>query len=261
MIRKIPTEGTPDTIFERLSAYISHIDKDWINRIKPASKESIEEIRRLSRIQETGYDFPEVYLQYMKYMGEDDGEFLSYGLYADTGIKEIIELYKINIRCHEDEINPYQLIFAINNEVDAEFYITMNTKGEHKITTNFDESYHIDGYSENFEKLLFQTAYDIYERRYFENGLYFGTNRKIYKETLNNLGVDDIFMVVDKYAKQYGFEKVWFSDKWHYIGMKEDISFMVKKDLAICGYVVGNDESEVEKFGMVLNDALGTRIQ
>jgi len=145
--------------------------------------------------------------------------------------------------------------------MDTEYYITTKSNGERMITTNFDESYHVDGYSESFEKMLFQTAYNIYERRYFETGLYFGTNRKTYLETLNRLGVEDLFEKVDQYAKQYEFEKVWFSDKWHYIGVKENISFIVHIGLAISGYVVGNDKREVDEFGIILNNVLGTNIQ
>lgn len=116
-------------------------------------------------------------------------------------------------------------------------------------------------YSENFEKLIFQTLYNIYERKYFEYVYYFGTSKMALDEKLEKLAIDDIFMVVDGMIQRYGFTKVWFSDEYHYIAEKGDISFLIEKKLAICGHVVGNDEEQVELYGDILNELLGTSRQ
>ena len=50
---------------------------------------------------------PEAYLQYLKYMGEGDGEFLSGALQAETRLSEIMELYE------EEELNLQRIEFAM----------------------------------------------------------------------------------------------------------------------------------------------------
>ena len=50
---------------------------------------------------------PDAYLQYLKYMGEGDGEFLSNSLQAETKLSEMMELYE------GEEIDLQRIKFAI----------------------------------------------------------------------------------------------------------------------------------------------------
>ena len=68
----------------------------------PASEEKIEEWNK-----RCGKLLPEAYLQYLKYMGEGDGEFLSRALLAETELSEIMELYE------GEEIDLQRIKFAI----------------------------------------------------------------------------------------------------------------------------------------------------
>ena len=259
--RRLPKEGSAETLYSRLKEYIIPVDPDWEKKLKPAKQEDIERIYSISKMKENGYKLPASYLEYLKYMGENDGGSLSYGMYANTDLTTIFLDYE-EIKEEEFEwIEPNQYVFAFNLDVGVEYYITTKEDGRQVITSENDGNYKMEYYSESFEKFLFQTVYNVYERRYFEYGYYFGTNKITLDKRLDVLGVEDIFVVVDEMARKYGFTKVWFSDDYHYIAEKDNISFCIRKELAICGYVVGDDEGEVEMYGNILNELLGTHKQ
>ena len=109
---RIPGPGDNLNLFERLSSYILVMDKDWINRIKPASEESIFLLKKLSGIREAGFDIPEPYKIFLKYMGKDDGGAFNGPLLRDISIEDIIDLYKEIHEHYPDELNPNFLAFA-----------------------------------------------------------------------------------------------------------------------------------------------------
>lgn len=59
--KRIPTQGNIENLFERLALYISWVDKDWINRIEPASDEAIDKLRIVSGLNKHNIDFPKAY--------------------------------------------------------------------------------------------------------------------------------------------------------------------------------------------------------
>ena len=87
--RKMIRKGKEESIIERLEEYIIPVYPEWKERRVPASEEKIAEWNK-----KCGKLLPEAYLQYLKYMGEGDGEFLSRALLAETELSEIMELYE-----------------------------------------------------------------------------------------------------------------------------------------------------------------------
>lgn len=249
-------------LFEVLSNYISAVDKTWSKQITPATEDKINKFKEVSHIIESGYDFPEAYILFLKHMGENDGGLLSESLCGTANINELISHYiRYGDRLYDDfEMEPNQLLFFLN-EMEAEYYITNRSDGTHIITTNFDDTYGVDGFSESFEKMLFQTAFTKYERQYFEHTIYFGTNRVKLEQTMKHLETDDILAVVDEYAQKKGFAKTWFCDKWHYIGVKENASLYVHLGFAMSGNIIGNDYSEIDELTKELCDIIGTEVQ
>jgi len=55
--------------------------------------------------------------------------------------------------------------------------------------------------------------------------------------------------------------KTWFSDKWHYIGVKENTTLYVHLGFAISGYFTGNDYLEINQLVQELCGIIGTEIQ
>lgn len=192
-----------DDRFKVLSNFINTVDDSWSKKITPATEEQIRRLKEVSPIVQNGYELPEAYLWFLKQMGVNDGGLLSGSLCGTANINEIIAHYtRYGKRLYEDfELKPNQLLFFLN-EMEAEYYITYQNDGTHIITTNFDVTYGVDGFSENFEKMLFQIAFAKYGRHYFKDTIYFGTNKIKLELTKKHLQTDDILAVVDAYARK-----------------------------------------------------------
>jgi hypothetical protein len=203
-------------------------------------------------------------------MGESDGELLSQMVGGNKNIKIILNLYDDIISydkdddilyCESDdiELNPYKLYIALT-VLDVEYYFKFNNDSTYIITCDYDESYKIPPISNNFEKLLFISAYKNYENKYYENELIYTSTPENYQKQLKKLGVDDIFTVLDSYLIKNNFNKAWFSDKYNLIAYKENISFVLYKSDILYGQIYGNNELKMKKIAEELCTTIGTRI-
>ena len=78
------------------------------------------------------------------------------------------------------------------------------------------------------------------------------------KSALTQHKTDNIFDIVDMYAKSYGFKKAWFSDKRHYFGIKDDATFYVRGWTSnVSGRVTGYDRSFLNEFASILTSNIG----
>ena len=141
-------------IFERLSSYINIVDKDWINGIKPANKESISQLRKLSGIESAGLDLPESYKVFLEYMGECDGDIFGQTLLGQISITDILELYKELNEYEPDAINPLCLAF-VSTHTGTQISFDLRQPDNPNIVKSSDGEIS-DYFSESFEKLLFQ---------------------------------------------------------------------------------------------------------
>ena len=164
MERKMIREGKEESIIERLEEYILPVYPEWRERRVSASEEKIEEWNK-----RYGNLLPEAYLQYLKYMGEGDGEFLLNSLQAETKLSEMMKWYE------GEEINLQRIEFAILDIGCGEgWYIVTKENGKQVIETEIG-SIHSDSeeedyveYAESFEKMLCQEAYFLYEPKYYK---------------------------------------------------------------------------------------------
>lgn len=178
-------------------------------------------------------------------MGKRDGGLLSEWCGGITAIDQLIELYpQLNI---DDPINSF--LFGINDLYSTEYYITFTASGKHFITSNFDEDYNTDGLAENFEKLLFQIAFEKYEQKYFKEVFHFRNGRKEYEASGLNHVTNDRFSEVTRCADRFLLKKVWFSDKWHYIACNNDCTMYVKVNYAVEGFIAGKSKADIEQIG------------
>ncbi|GAA0077318.1 hypothetical protein UT300005_16960 [Clostridium sp. CTA-5] len=256
---RIPGPGDNSNLFERLSSYISIVDKDWINRIKPASKESISLLRKLSGIEDAGLDFPEAYKIFLKYMGKSDGSALGQTLLGDISIEDIIDLYKEINEYEPNTLNPQYLTF-VSTHLGGEISFDLSQPNNPNIVmTSSGEFCYF--FSESFEKLLFQYTFLKYEELYYPKAIFFGGSENRLRSALDNHKTTNIFDVVDRYAKKNGFEKVWFSDQRHYFGIREDATFYVRSDSNVVGNITGDNCELLDEFGTGLASEIGARIQ
>ena len=250
--RKMIREGKEESIIERLEEYILPVYPEWRERRVPASEEKIAEWK-----ERCGNLLPEAYLQYLKYMGEGDGEFLSRALLAKTKLSEMIEWYE------KKELNPRRIKFAILDIGCGEgWYITTKENKKQVIETDFEsfsseeeegsdlEDEYVE-YAESFEKLLCQKAYFRYESKDYRYTNYISIPDEKSEELIRRLEKEgkEIFEEIERESKRYGFEKAWYSDRNHYIGIKENMSFYIarRNGIDIGGAIQGENLEEVEE--------------
>ncbi len=239
--RKLIREGKEESIIERLEEYIIPVYPEWKEKRIPTSEEKIAEWN-----EKCGNLLPEAYLQYLKYMGEGDGEFLSRALLAETELSEIMELYE------GEEIDLQRIEFAILYMGCGEgWYIVTKENGKQSIGTDFKNNFEGEEYAESFEKLLCQKAYFRYESEYYKYKNYIPTNYEKSKELIKRLEKEgkNIFEEIERESKRYGFEKAWYSDRNHYIGIKENMSFYIdrRNGIELSGSIRGETLEEVEE--------------
>ncbi len=242
--RKLIWEGKEESIIERLEEYIIPVYPEWREKRIPASEERIAEWN-----EKCGKLLPEAYLQYLKYMGEGDGEFLSRALLAETELSEIMELYE------GEEIDLQRIEFAILYMGCGEgWYIVTKENGKQVIETEIGRIHYEDEYieyAESFEKMLCQEAYFLYESEYYKYTNYIPTNYKKSAKLVRRLKKEgkEIFEEIERESKRYGFEKAWYSDRNHYIGIKENMSFYIarRNGIDIGGAIQGETLEEVEE--------------
>jgi len=81
--------------------------------------------------------------------------------------------------------------------------------------------------SKNFETILFQVAFNEFER--FCYTLYFSASEYDLRNRISIYKVKNVFLLLDKIIEKYGLKLAWFSDTSYYIVLGTNLSFRVKK--------------------------------
>lgn len=258
-ITSYPRAGTDDDLFCRLAEYITMFNKGWINKIKPASKEQIFELKKVLRLEEIyKQELPKSYEIFLSTMGNNDGGLLSGSYVGSTDIESIIEL---NRDFHEFPEPNEGACFPFIAGTVQQYAFDFNGKHlENVVMTDCAKVVCVK--SENFEKFLFQSAYFQFERYTFHR-LFVATSNNIKTKT-QRADLGDVFEVVLAVAgnvtEKHGLKKVWFSDFNNYIALGDGISFRIQrvdKKGAAYGSVSGNNQETVEDILNILVDILG----
>ncbi|MCP3874444.1 MAG: hypothetical protein GY699_14975 [Desulfobacteraceae bacterium] len=251
----LPKDGHIDSLFDRLVTYVSDVDKEWVKNVKPASKESIDHLVKVSKIKEKGFDLPKSYRILLENLGEDDGGILSKYLLIDTSITEICDYYEEENEIEPESINPEMLVIGLFN-MGGQLSLDLKCPGGAKVIISDDGEF-VSSYSENLEKFLFQNAFIKCEKMRYPEFASYGGSENMLRKALEINRVDNIFNVVEKYAVDYEFTKAWFSDQNHYLGLRDDASFMVEMRTGMIIVVCGKDKKFVTDFGEKLSQAIG----
>ena len=86
--------------------------------------------------------------------------------------------------------------------------------------------------------MIFFSAFEKYEKKYFSY------EEKFHIEEEIQLDINLIFPMIERFAKNRGFEKVWFSDKRHLILVKSNMTMHLIRGMVINGRILGNDKKE-----------------
>lgn len=245
-----------ENIFQELFNYIDKFDKNWKERIKPASNSSIESLKSVAEIQKWCSDFPESYRIFLETMGENDGGLLSKSLIGTSNIMEIIDLYEEFHKFYPNVFDvPYFTFFQ--NEMGNELAFDLSAMGKCNILeTDCGEVIHV--YSESFEKLLFQSAFNSFERfnTYIEVS---GSSHQL-KKKICNLEDEAIYDIMEELAMQWGLKKVWFSDKNHYIAVGAETGLYMEREAGMHGFVTSNHTKLAKELAKELTKRIGTDI-
>jgi len=261
---RYPRMGTDDDLFCRLTEYISLFDKGWIDRIKPASKEQIFELKEISKLEERyKLELPKSYEIFLSTMGSNDGGLLSNAHSGNSDVESIIEIYK-----EFHQFSPYNNpnvghCFSFFVGFEQQFSFDFSRKhSENVVKTDWGEFICVE--SENFEKFLFQAAFFRFELYTFSEC--FTSSSDDIKAKTQRIDMEDIFEVVleiaDSIAKEYGLKKAWFSDFNTYIALGCNCSFRIQRwneEGAAYGSVSGDNQEVVKSILNILIAKLGFR--
>lgn len=225
-----------DDLFKKLYDYIELFDADWKNRLKPASKRSITQFIKTSRIGEYACRIPESYFQFLERMGQDDGGLISNlkggGTINPEDLKNGIKKhYFLTFSNYErDYLARKKFPFFMDWIGGAPIYFDLSTEDNKGIWKGFDDN--IERISESFEKLLFQCAFDWFVEYEF---------KKNYTRSIN--GKEEYQRII-QVVEGYGVKETWFSDPNEYRGEGENIAFSMKyyDKNSICGKITSKDE-------------------
>lgn len=253
---QFPQMSDETNLFYNLSNYINQFNKEWLKKIKPASNTSIELLKIVSEVQKWREEFPKPYYMFLEMMGENDGGLLSGSLIGTANIIEIIDLYE-EFHKFSPEVfgTPYLSFFQ--REMGGELSFDLSGKyAKNILETDSGELFRIN--SESFEKLLFQSAFNQFER--FDNYIEFSSSLNQLQKAIYIQEKKDLFELMDIVAKNYRLEKAWFSDEKHYIAMGLDTSFCIQKVEGTIGFVTSDNEKLIEELVWDLTKIVGTNI-
>lgn len=243
-----------DELFKNLYDYIEPFDPDWKNRIKPASKETMDHYMRAAELSLGSYAdrIPASYLKFLERMGEDDGGLISqrYDTVIDmvaTNIHEVIEWLEEDAEDEEEKMLPFYIGIHV---VPYIMWIDLEKENNKSILGTYDNDYeNFTKVSQSFEKYLFQCAFDhIVEYEFKE---YFS----IPKSDVHAIAEDQKITPEKLYKKmihlieEYGIKENWFCEPDYYIGESKDTTFCIKYDGDIHGKITSKSQIIVKSIG------------
>lgn len=253
----------PNDIYKFLEKYISVFNAGWKAKLQPASEEEISNLKKVSGFEELGYDIPDEYLAFLRYMGKNDGGLISDFFEGYTDIDNIINYY-ISDRevLFQYFIQKNQLILYIGYiSGEPDLFIDVKNNTTHDIHWSSENECYKDTYAESFDKFLMQITFMTYEQKKYKNKIYFNGTWQDTIELIRQYGNEKIMRSVCQIAENQGFKTAWFSDKWHYCGFKENSYLFVYRDFGFYGYVVSNNMDEVGNIVNDLNNLLNTKVR
>jgi len=237
-------------IINELNEYISKFDPEWINRLKPASEEDLKLLKKYTFMDREGLEFPEEFVEFVRYAGEDDGGLLTAYLGGVFSIKRLVNLYKYDFEACPEEINPFEFEFFMDN-MGMSYYIFFSKNNVIYYTDSggeLDRDYNeTDVRSSSFKNFLFRCAILSYEEKLYKNCVYFSSSINSMEKSAYKRKDDTLESLARELIREYDLESAWFNDEYFLYAHNKEISIIFCKGLAIYGYVMGNDSQQTEK--------------
>jgi len=235
-------------IINKLNEYISTVDPEWINRVKPTSEENLRLLKKYSGMDKENLDFPDAFVEFAKYAGEGDGGLLSEtldGWDKIFSIEDLVWCYKYEYEKHPEDLNPFEFEF-LKDDLGIGYVILFNE--DNKIYHGKDQEIHYDyGYiSSSFEYLLFQCAVTKYEEAFYQEKLSFGASLNSLRVSSDRRKADILAVIMQELVEEHDLECLWFNDDYFFCAHSKEMSIILKKGVGIGGKIMGNNLQQME---------------
>ena len=243
------------------------IPLDWYTKIQPASEKNIAALKKVSGFAQRGLELPAEYLAFLRRMGQNDGGLLSNYFDCYSDIVHLIRYYEENDEYFDEEPDwqDNQLLITIGELTDEpDFCLTVKEDGSHEISGRsytWSHKQPTDYYAETFDKFFMQIIFHLYEQAKYQNTIFFTSCYNDVKDNVLQYGDTTIMRQVDELAAQYGFQKSWCSDQWHYCGFKEKSCLMIHRDFTYSGLIGTDDVTDIGNLEEEINSLLHTHTQ
>lgn len=240
-------------LIERLNKYINKVDPEWINRIKGASREDVELLKKYSGVKEKNLELPGAFIEFVESAGEGDGGLISDILNGEFSIKELVETNKEIYELWPETMKPSEFEF-LYDELGMPYIINLGNNN----VIEYEDTCHI---SSSFENLLFQCAICKYEDKFYKNKIRFGASIKSFEDARKKRNGDTLVSIMKELIEEYDLEGTWFNDEYFFYAHNTEFSIILMKRVAIAGQLMGNNISQMEKLLERLLPSIGAKIQ
>ncbi len=238
-------------IVNQLNEYISNFDPEWINRLKPASKEDLKLLKKYTFMEREGLEFPEDFVEYALCAGEDDGGVLTTEEWGGIfSIKSLVEYYKDRYEECPEGINPFEIEILLD-DLGFSYYILLDKKNViYYYEMEEPIEYQKEGVcSYSFKHFLFQCAVRKYEDQRFNYKERIGfeldvpiTLEEVYEKEDNILAA-----LAQELVDKYELECPGFNDGHFFCAYNEDFSIILEKHWTIWGRIMGKNRQKIRE--------------
>lgn len=242
-------------LIDQLNQYIEPVDPEWSERIKPANRELLLELRKYLGMQEAGLSLPVSLIEFAYNAGENDGGIISKTLKGTFSITELVKNNEEIYNFEKENINPYYFEF-LTDEMGLSYGVKYDDKIEKGIY--YEDTCFV---SSSFKNLLFQSAVRLYEEKYYANTVAFGASINSLKEASYERKGLEPFVLADDMCTLYGLKKAWFNDNNFFFAYSDNVSIYLLNQVSISGKISGNHSELIKKMIEYLLPKIGAKIQ
>ena len=129
--------GSLETMIERLFKTMNSIDKQWSEKVEPASQKQIHALEEIADLKQHGKSIPYAYLLFLEEMGQNDNGLLEqeWDGYTEVNIDSILRDYLRYIDEFDIDMNEYMLFSTHWSE--SVLFLKL-TEGENPPVYKFD---------------------------------------------------------------------------------------------------------------------------
>ena len=258
MLNEISFEaGSLETMIERLFKTMNSIDKQWSEKVEPASQKQIHALEEIADLKQHGKSIPYAYLLFLEEIGQNDNGLLEqeWDGYTEVNIDSILRDYLRYIDEFDIDMNEYMLFSTHWSE--SVLFLKL-TEGENPPVYKFDGRL----FSGSFENYLFQMAFRKAEDTQFLYQIEFAASPKRFREFLSEKSVQNIqwttqMELIEYLLEPYQLQKTWFSDEVHFYGISSEYIIRVDLSWALNVTVSSDNHSVLQKMNRSLAHLFG----